>query len=355
MCSRTKWVHEQLGEMDLELFDKIIDELPSTVERIVFGGIGEPLAHPAITDMVVRAKQTGCTVEFITNGSLLDEETSHALVSAGLDRIWISLDALEGTRYNSIRCGADFDVVMTNIGHFNKARGYVYRHVAVFPSIRPKLGIAFVLMRRNLDQLNQLLKAAYTLGINDIKVTHLLPYDRSQLDQTLYDRILGARLYDAVEGLAVDVDLPPIDTRDIDEALLQTFSDQVLSFSQMGTSLQLRSAYCRFIEEGIAFIRWDGQVAPCIALLHESTMYQQNRERHLLPHSFGEVATHTLQEIWDSTEYVAFRQKVSAFNFSPCYQCGACELFPTNERDCTGNTFPTCGACLWARGLFQCP
>lgn len=32
-----------------------------------------------------------------------------------------------------------------------------------------------------------------------------------------------------------------------------------------------------------------------------------------------------------------------------------CELRETNEADCYGNPFPTCGECLWAAGLVQCP
>ncbi len=26
-----------------------------------------------------------------------------------------------------------------------------------------------------------------------------------------------------------------------------------------------------------------------------------------------------------------------------------------NEEDCFGNTFPTCGGCLWAQGVIRCP
>ena len=355
MCSRNRWTSETLGYLSQELFDKVIDEIPDTVSRIVFGGIGEPLFDPDIVSRVAHAKSTGLPVELITNGSLLDEELSIALVDAGLDCIWISLDALDAESFAAIRCGADFDTVMTNIDAFNRARGFEYRHVAVFPKITPKLGIAFVLMKQNLAQLGALLKNAYNLGVNDIKVTHLLPYEKSQLDQALYDRILGARLYDAVEGLAVIVDMPLLDTRDVDEELLQTFSDPVLSFSLMGEPLRLKSAYCRFVEEGVAFVRWDGEVSPCMALLHETTIYQRDRKRHLKAHSFGNVADKTLAEIWDSDPYQEFRQKVTDFEFSPCVRCGSCELFASNEHDCSNNTFPTCGACLWARGLFQCP
>ena len=53
--------------------------------------------------------------------------------------------------------------------------------------------------------------------------------------------------------------------------------------------------------------------------------------------------------------YEAFRSKVREFHFSPCTICGHCSHVEGNEEDCYGNAFPTCGGCLWAEGLIQCP
>ncbi|MBU4000795.1 MAG: SPASM domain-containing protein, partial [Proteobacteria bacterium] len=62
-----------------------------------------------------------------------------------------------------------------------------------------------------------------------------------------------------------------------------------------------------------------------------------------------------LLDIWNDEPYAAFRKRVKAFDFSPCVSCASCEWAEANEEDCTGNTFPTCGGCLWAQGLVQCP
>ncbi len=50
-----------------------------------------------------------------------------------------------------------------------------------------------------------------------------------------------------------------------------------------------------------------------------------------------------------------FRDLVQRFDFSPCSDCGGCNLAETNEEDCFGNGFPVCGDCLWAKGVIQCP
>ena len=46
MCSRRNWKNETKGHMEVSLFDKIVNEIPNSVNRIFFGGVGEPLHHP---------------------------------------------------------------------------------------------------------------------------------------------------------------------------------------------------------------------------------------------------------------------------------------------------------------------
>ena len=60
---------------------------------IFFGGLGEPLFHPAIVDMVAQKQRIArCRVELITNGTLLSPQLSKDLIDAGLDMLWVSLD-----------------------------------------------------------------------------------------------------------------------------------------------------------------------------------------------------------------------------------------------------------------------
>ena len=62
-----------------------------------------------------------------------------------------------------------------------------------------------------------------------------------------------------------------------------------------------------------------------------------------------------LASIWESPRYRAFRQRARSFDFSPCIDCGGCDLREKNEDDCFGSGFPSCGDCLWAAGFIQCP
>ena len=116
-----------------------------------------------------------------------------------------------------------------------------------------------------------------------------------------------------------------------------------------------KTHYCRFVQEGNCFVRYDGNVAPCMGVLHNSVTYLWQQKRKIYHYSFGNASRQRLDEIWYSDSYSQFRQRVSEFTFSPCMYCGGCELREENREDCYGNEGPTCGACLWAEGIIRCP
>ncbi len=121
------------------------------------------------------------------------------------------------------------------------------------------------------------------------------------------------------------------------------------------TPLRRKTRYCRFIEEGMCFVRYDGDVSPCMALLHNGITFWDTEQRTVYHHSYGNVGQTSLTEIWESEDYRAFRQRVHDFDFSPCMRCGRCDLFTENREDCYGNSEPTCGGCLWSEGVISCP
>ena len=116
-----------------------------------------------------------------------------------------------------------------------------------------------------------------------------------------------------------------------------------------------QTGYCKFVREGMTFVRADGKVCPCMALLHNGYTYMHNIRRKITHCSFGNIKEYPLKDIWNSREYKAFRKKFDEFDFASCLYCGHCEMFAENKEDCIGNTHPTCGGCLWAEGVLSCP
>ena len=102
-------------------------------------------------------------------------------------------------------------------------------------------------------------------------------------------------------------------------------------------------------------VSWDGRVAPCLSLLHGHTEHINSQATERRAHVVGHIDEQPLAAIWRDPAFRAFRERLRAFDFPPCFHCGGCPLTETNDEDCYGNPAPVCGECLWAQGIVLCP
>lgn len=113
--------------MDYDLYRKCVDDMaqfPSQIKVLRFVGVGEPLLHKRIVDMVAYTaeKRIAQTIEIVTNGVLLEPAMVDALVAAGLDRLVISIQGTSQSKYEEV-AGAKVD-----FAHFLDNLRYLYRH-----------------------------------------------------------------------------------------------------------------------------------------------------------------------------------------------------------------------------------
>ncbi len=346
-CIRNGW-HEQLGQMARATFSCVIDALRqfSPPPTIFFGGFGEPLAHPGIVEMVAQAKALGGRVELITNGTLLTKDMSLRLIAVGLDMLWVSLDGATPESYADVRLGAALPQVLANLKAFRDAR----RPDPDFAT--PHIGIAIVVMKRNVADLPAVLRLGEQLGATRFVVSNVLPYTQGMCQEALHPHVLSNFVYSPSR---YRLELPKMDVSQITRQALYEVMRGGLSISLAGGDLAGANDRCPFIEQGVAAIAWDGSVSPCLSLLHSHVSFLHDQERVSRRYVVGKVTERDVRDLWTAPEYVAFRERVQSFDFSPCTACGGCNLSETNEEDCFGNPFPTCGGCLWAQGLIQCP
>jgi MoaA/NifB/PqqE/SkfB family radical SAM enzyme len=347
-CIRNAW-DEEMGNMSADTFQAILDGLRGfePVPDVFFGGFGEPLAHPLIGEMVFRAKQTGARVELITNGTLLSENRSQQLVDAGLDRLWVSLDGATPESYTDVRLAEALPEILANLVRFRKI-------ALAHEGRQTELGVAFVAMKRNIADLPALLRLSNKIGASHYLVTNLLPYTQVMSPETLFSLALNKDSH-YPSPFSPQIDLPRIDWNSTTQAPLYNIFRGYGNISLEGERLNRSADRCPFIARGATVIAWDGELSPCLALMHQYTSYLDERQRESIRYTLGNIRGRSLKELWDDPKYLDFRQRVQQFQFAPCTVCGGCELAEKNEEDCFGNTFPTCGGCLWAQGVVQCP
>lgn len=304
ICFRNTWIDEKQGLMCDDVIDRAYQDLKKMkhIDSVVFAGMGEPLLHGEICNLIKKASQLGIKTEIITNGTLLTEELSERLVESGLNQLWVSADE------SHIR-SSDNDLFIRNINNFNSVRRN-----------NCKLGLTYVLVNPILDNLIRIQGFAKHLNADEINISQIIPSEH-------------------IENLEYS-DSFCVGKRSVNDLLIP---------------IERKLNYCPFVEEGHVFIKWNGDIVPCMQLLHSSYTYLFKEKRKVMAYAFGNILDNTLYEIWNSKEYEEFRERVRNFDFPDCTLCNGCDDRLENRVDCMYNVMPTCGACLWAQNIARCP
>ena len=148
MCVHPK-MNRKKGVMGWPLFMKIINEIAEVDKNIrvwmVFFGEALLLKRrkPSIFEMIAYAKRKGLTdVVLNSNANLLDERAAKGLVDAGLDAIYIGLDAFHPETYSKIRVGGNYEKTVENV------RGLI-RLKKEMNAAKPDVFVQFVEMDTN--------------------------------------------------------------------------------------------------------------------------------------------------------------------------------------------------------------
>jgi MoaA/NifB/PqqE/SkfB family radical SAM enzyme len=348
MCVRHAW-DAGAESMTRETFDLLLAQtraIPS-LSAIQFGGFGEPTLHPEFCTFLSGAKEAGLRAELVTNGTTLEPELLEALLDLQLDKLIVSIDGVESDGDGAFHPMLD--------GQVNRNLRNLYRMRLTRHTPKPEVSVQFVASRRNIRQLPEVKRLAQQLGFSSILVSNLVPHTPELADEILYARWTTGRGSACPSPWNPTIDLPRTDPHSPASEVIEQLRSTGSRLEICGNEFSGGTMYCRFVNEGYLAIAPDGGISPCLALLHSYNYYLRGEKHRVLAYRVGNVRQTALEAIWDSAEYRAFRERVRQFTFSPCIDCGGCELRESNQEDCFGNDFPCCGACLWAAGLVQCP
>ncbi len=390
------------GDLSDELFARLEPAFP-TLQGLILNGIGEPLLHRNLESFVARAKAAmpaGAKVAFQTNGTLLRPERAERLVASGVDKICISLDAVSPSMARTLRQGTELPVIEQAFANLVGARQRLGRD-------NPEIGLEFVLMRQNFAELPGVVDWAAAHGASFVIVTQMLPYDAASVSSTANatstDRAIALFAEWKARAVAEGIDLgrysqlfmrfqrTPEEERVVAfagellaeahrrgiflrlETLLKddelhglvagVFEDAKARAAAHGLELKLprlapsHQRSCEFVEDGGAFVSWDGKVHPCYFLWHRYSCFIGGHEKRVKPLAFGALDGGTVVDVWNEPKFRKFREGVLRYDFPFCYDCrlALCDYAREEEfeQDCYVNDVP-CGACLWCTGLFHC-
>ncbi|MCS6790507.1 MAG: SPASM domain-containing protein [Bacteroidia bacterium] len=258
------------GRLSPQTLEALLAELQPYLWGVLFYFQGEPLLHPQIAQLILLASRYRLLTSLSTNGHFLTEETTYALIAAGLTHIRISVDGLTQSTYQQYRQGGDLSQVQAGIETLVAQR---QRMRSRFPLIELQM-IAF---KHNLHEVPLFREWAYKLGADAA-------------------RIKTAQL------------LSP------DPASYETWIPEPLSRYQRqpDNTLQLKGNlpnHCWRLWRA-AEITWDGQVLPCC--------FDKDAQ-----HSFGSLNGQKFAQLWHSPQAEAFRRTVfqNRKNIDICQNC----------------------------------
>lgn len=293
------------GAMSLDMFQRLVDELPG-LTTLTLQGLGEPLLAPHLLDMIRYAKARGLRVGFNSNATLLHERVARELVASGLDWLHVSLDGADPKTFEAIREGARFDRVVANLATLVAAKRSA-------GSDTPWVRVVFVAMRRNIDQLAPLIGLLGGIGVAEVRVQNL-SHSFSDTDPAgAYQEI---RQYAAEQALWTGSDR---------DAAATAFAAARQAAGDSGVLLRLPDTEpdgdrdpapgrprCAWPWDS-AYVTSAGVVQPCCMVMGDDRV------------AFGRLTEQSFTQIWAGPAYREFRRRLRGDD--PPEVCRGCAVY----------------------------
>jgi MoaA/NifB/PqqE/SkfB family radical SAM enzyme len=272
-CSRStlgKPSHQ--GHMSLDLFAHVLRQFRH-LQYLTLHGLGEPLMHPELLNIVREARgySKSVSIGFNTNGVLLTPSLAQDLKEAGLNEIGISLDAATPETFRAIRGSTRFVEITENI-----------ESIAHSQKPRPQLAIALVVMQPNIRELVDFVEMAHALGVDRASFCDLSSrWKPTTGDDALAVRDISIAQEQAIkaEARAAELELPFVYTR-LDDALWP------------GVFMP-----CFYLWD-YPYVTWEGKLTPCCALPYAEEF------------SFGDLSSVPFRTLWNLEPYRRMRNEL---------------------------------------------
>jgi PqqA peptide cyclase len=161
-CSNPQELTARTNELPTETWTRVFQQAAALgVMQLDLTG-GEPLARPDLTALIQTARSAGLYVNIITSGLPLDEKRLDELIAAGLDHFQLSFQ------------GAHEDTANEISG--SKSHAQKLRVLDWLKTRRVGVTLNFVIHRKNLDQLEEMLAIAENSSASRVEFAHVQYY-----------------------------------------------------------------------------------------------------------------------------------------------------------------------------------
>lgn len=170
MCPRTEHMDRSLGDMSLDLFASIMDQVQGHTRFCALHHFGESLLHRGLPDAVKIALDRGVRTGLSCNPPSLKPKRAQALLEAGLANMVLSLDSLDPEAYRLVRgTAARVDLAESNLRELVRLRDAGGHDT--------NLTLQMISMWANQSEAERFLKFAADVGVDRAVVIRLERWD----------------------------------------------------------------------------------------------------------------------------------------------------------------------------------
>jgi radical SAM protein with 4Fe4S-binding SPASM domain len=243
--------------LESSLFERVIDQLSTTLSYLTFYFQGEPFLHPDFLSMVSYASKKGIYTATSTNAHYFKDDLSRATIESSLDRLIISIDGTSQDTYQSYRIGGSLEKVIEGTRNIIKWRKEL-------KSKTPRVIFQFLVVRQNEHEIPKVYRLADELGVDQVVLK-------------------TAQIYNYKSGS----DLIPLNDR------YSRYRQKHDGTFEIKNSL-LNQCWKMWHS---CVITWDGKVVPCCF----------DKDAHFV---LGDLSKNSFEEIWNGDAYNEFRTSI---------------------------------------------
>lgn len=274
--------------MKKEMFYKLIDSLVPRTEIVRLNGRGESSIHPDFIDMLlyVRNNWPSVGINLFSNMSFTSNKVLHVLKNLNV-QLFISLDSTNKITLEKIRCGANYERIISNIKLLQD------HHIRPF--------ICMTLQEQNIHEVYEMGTFAFEHDLSII-------YNTVRSDEVKYIQGFIDKIQHKTDEIKQDFkkirDLYHSDKNK--KQLKCLIPDQMAGFSfseQNFTQTHGSLKFCPALNNELCIL-YDGTVTPC-------NMFN--------PYKYGNILNNSIEEIVKSAAYLNFKKE-----YKQCKYCKNC-------------------------------
>ena len=283
-------------ELSYDQSCKLLSQIAAFARPVIVLSGGEPLVRPDILDIAKFGSDLGLRMVLATNGTTVDSDTAHNMVSAGIKRVSVSLDGINAATHDSFRgLPGAFDAALQGIENCKSAGMPVQINTTV--------------AKHNVDQLPRMLDLATAIGACALHLFLLVPTGcgkeisaREMISPMEYEDVLNW-LYDAskTSSISLKATCAPHYFR----VMRQRAKTEGVKITPETHGFEAMTKGC-LAGSAVCFVSYKGDVYPC----------------GYFPVSAGNVLTTPIRTIWDESELFRTLRDPSQLHG----KCGICEF-----------------------------